>query len=555
MAEKYPAANVRYVEGACGDEGLDIFLGDLSCGPTVWQCKSFQVTAIGNSQKAQIRKSLHRAVASCSPKLWVLCLNMNFDTKVHRWFQRLQTTYAAKGVLLELVQGCDIIHELIFRHTLREHYFPNSAILDEVRKLVPRSSVLTDNELEPMPGEAVEEYIARLKDKDPRFIYELTIGGDRGPSAFPPSAEPGIVAAITDGRKTVKAFARDTEALLRDPVEFSVTLAGTGVEKMLSAIRTGKAQHFEPKEIRGFTGNVPLLSFLKPAPGEFALDLSPTGGDRPVPLRVSFIGQNEQVVYDLLEFEITRAGTHEVEIASKDQSLPFQIRFVFPAPVSRTTKVQVNFKKRFVGSDAVRARKALAAIRVLKLGCSLELFSLQYEKRLGVIAVPPVEFDIPDGVFAFTDRLARISEHFHTPIRLPEPRDVSEADFDLIAFLYALATGEDLPLGEIGMNLVKTDQNLSMFPNVIRQSSSLALVYDYIMFRIFGSEIRTGRCIIQLRKAEFLNPERALHNFQIAQIGEAVPLSIHPLEPARAFLAAEDEQISMAPFDDSRWSK
>jgi len=64
MAEKYPTANVRYVEGACGDEGLDVFCGDLTCGPTIWQCKSFQVTLIGDSQKEQVRHSLRDAVTS-----------------------------------------------------------------------------------------------------------------------------------------------------------------------------------------------------------------------------------------------------------------------------------------------------------------------------------------------------------------------------------------------------------------------------------------------------------------------------------------------------------
>jgi len=38
MGEKYPNANIRYVEGIAGDEGLDLFCGDLSCGPAVWQC-------------------------------------------------------------------------------------------------------------------------------------------------------------------------------------------------------------------------------------------------------------------------------------------------------------------------------------------------------------------------------------------------------------------------------------------------------------------------------------------------------------------------------------
>jgi hypothetical protein len=536
MVEKYPSARIRYVEGASGDEGLDIFCGDLTLGPTIWQCKSFQITVIGKSQKDQIRESLRNAVKSSSPKLWVLCLNMDFDTKAHRWFKRLQDSYAKKRILMELVQGSDIVHELMFRHTLRDHYFPNSSVLDEVRKLLPRSSVLTEPELESIPGEAVEDYIARLRERDPRFIYEITVGGDRGAAAFPPPPEPGIVSAVTDGRKTVKAFVRDPEALLLDPIGFSLTLTKSGVEKMLAAIRTGRSQQFEPEEILEFKGNFPLLSYFKPVPGEFGIALGsvPT---KPVPLRLSFLGKDEQVVYELLEFEITRAGTDEVEISTNNKDMPFRIQFVFPVPIGRSTKVGVNVKKRFLGSDAIQARKGLMVFRILKAGCNVELFSLQQEKKLAVIEAPPVEFDIPVGPATWIEKLARVSEYFRVSIRLPGPEQVHEADFDSLNFLYALATGEDLPINSVEVTLVKSEQNSNMFPNLLRNPTSVALVHPEVTFQLVGTEVRFGYAV-QLEKAEVNDPDRALLQFQNAQIGEGVLLSIRSLERAKVFRVA-----------------
>src|ERR1019366_3223979 len=59
-----------------------------------------------------------------SPHLWVLCLNIDLDSKAHRWFQALQTSYLVKGTRIELVQGSDIVRELIFRKSIRAHYFP-----------------------------------------------------------------------------------------------------------------------------------------------------------------------------------------------------------------------------------------------------------------------------------------------------------------------------------------------------------------------------------------------------------------------------------------------
>src|SRR5664279_503273 len=99
MSERFPAAKVRYPEGVAGDEGVDLFQGDLTIRPTVWQCKAFQVNLIGDSQKAQIRDSLRDAVKNVAPKIWILCLNMNFDIKATRWFKRLQDSYRKRGVI------------------------------------------------------------------------------------------------------------------------------------------------------------------------------------------------------------------------------------------------------------------------------------------------------------------------------------------------------------------------------------------------------------------------------------------------------------------------
>lgn len=545
MAEKYPSANVRYVEGAAGDEGLDIFRGELSCGPTIWQCKSFRVTRIGDSQKNQIRQSLRDAVANFSPKLWVLCLNLDLDSKAHRWFQRLQTSYGAKADQVELVQGSDIVHELIFRHTLRSYYFPNALLLDEVRRLIPRSSVLNQEELELNPGEDIEQYIERLRARDPRFIYEVTIGGDRGPGAFPPPAEPGLVAAITDGRKTIKAYARDGTALSLDPVGFSITLAGGGVDKMLSLLRTGRAQHFDREEIRDFKATIPLLSGLGLVPGEFGLNFGSALASEPVPLRLAFVRGNEKVVYELLEFQKVREGTEEMEISTMDNDLPFQLRFVFPTPIKPATKCGITIRKQFVGKDSTQARKAVGAFRLLAIGCHVEMYSLRHEKPLGVLTIPPVKFDIPQEGIRWVDMLASISEKLGVGIRLPEPQAISKQDQDAVMHLYALATGETLPVENISITLVKSAENSDLLPSILRQPTSLRIVHESATFHLFGTtKITVGAFAIELERADFKNPHRALIDFQKAKIGEGVPMSIRPSKPPRIFLLADEGSMS-----------
>jgi hypothetical protein len=41
LKERHPNANVRHVEGAGGDLGVETFAGELADGPAIWQSKAF----------------------------------------------------------------------------------------------------------------------------------------------------------------------------------------------------------------------------------------------------------------------------------------------------------------------------------------------------------------------------------------------------------------------------------------------------------------------------------------------------------------------------------
>jgi hypothetical protein len=66
LKERHPGLQIRHVEGAGGDEGLDIFAGDLSGRPAIWQCKSFP-NGVGKSQRAKIKESLQTALKHFTP--------------------------------------------------------------------------------------------------------------------------------------------------------------------------------------------------------------------------------------------------------------------------------------------------------------------------------------------------------------------------------------------------------------------------------------------------------------------------------------------------------
>lgn len=490
---------------------------------------------IGKSQREQIRKSLRDACEHFSPRLWVLCVNMDLDTKAHRWFQALQSSYSAKGTKIELVQGSDIVHELIFRRTLRAHYFPGALILDDVRKLIQHSEKSSDNQLELAPGEDLEEYVERLTTKDPRFQYEVTYGGERGPDAFPPPPEPGIVAAITDGQKTTKAYARDAKALALDPVGFSMTLTGTGIDKMDALIRTGHAQQFGAEEICEFEATLPLLSELTLVPGEFGLVVQPSPTIHAIPLRLSLSAGNERVTYELLDFYVTRMGTDEVEISTRNERLPIEIRFIFPMPNRQTSTCKAHITKRFAGKDVCDVRKAASLLRLLEAGSEIELYSLTHEKKLAVIGVAPFRFDLPPQTVAWLDMLVAISEKFSVSIKLPESEHIGRQEYESVRLLHAIATGGALPIDSMRFTLVKSVENVTSLPELLRIPRSLTMIYPGASFKLFGTEIYHGGCGIYLEKFEFIDPNQTLLDFEGTEMGKGVPLSIRTSVPVRFF--------------------
>jgi hypothetical protein len=101
LKERHPGQEIRHIEGASGDEGLDMFAGKLSSEPVIWQCKAFR-NGVGDSQKEQIRKSLRTALKHFSPSWWILCLSVDMDAKSSRWFERLKKSYESKVKIGEM---------------------------------------------------------------------------------------------------------------------------------------------------------------------------------------------------------------------------------------------------------------------------------------------------------------------------------------------------------------------------------------------------------------------------------------------------------------------
>ena len=238
---------------------------------------------------------------------------------------------------------------------------------------------------------------------------------------------------------------------------------------------------------------------------------------QPIPLRLSFIGKKERVVYRKPHFYIMRAGTDEVEISTRNDDLPFEIQFVFPNPNIQTTTCKGCIKKRFAGKNVRHVRKAVAAFELLEAGSKIELYSLRDEEILGVVELPPYSFNLPPQSAMWLDMLASISEKFEVSIKLPENGIIVQEEYASVSLLYGLATGGAVSMDNISMKLVKSAENSKKLPELLQYGPALAMVYPDATFNLFGTEIYKGGCGMQLDKWEFKNVGQILRDFEKAQ--------------------------------------
>jgi hypothetical protein len=536
MSERFPSAKVRYPEGAAGDEGVDLFQGDLTHGPTVWQCKAFTVTIIGDSQKRQIKESLRDAIKNVQPKLWILCLNLNLDTKAARWFKRLQESYANQGITVaDPFDAMELARELMYRRTIRNHFFPNLMLdVQELRSLVKAAASgmdsIEDADLEKLATDNSEEYLDRLRERDPRFTYEVTFGGERGPSVFPPPHEPDLISSMTDGRKIVKAYARDHEALRRDPVGSLFQFNQTGEQKFLDFIRTGKEQIWAPEEIRAFKSTVPLLSEMKLVPGSLAMSVRSMPDDRIMPLKLMFSKGGTQATLDYAEFRKVRSGADEVEITTVGtQSFGITLTLPFNTASEVTATISTNLP----GQNIREVAKACGALKLLQAGCTLELTSLKPNGHLCTLAVDPLPLPFKPGFFRFVEDLASISTRFNVNFPMPATLKLAREEEETFMILRALALNEPLELDRFTATLTKCPENATVVPQQFRDEIILRMEHENSTATLFGTPLRLGPMRIQIDRAKVIQMSATMKKFTKAKMGTGVPIPFRPLVPVR----------------------
>ena len=97
--------------------------------------------------------------------------------------------------------------------------------------------------------------------------------------------------------------------------------------------------------------------------------------------------------------------------------------------------------------------------------------------------------------------------------------------------------GESLPINNIGIRLIKSEQNKDTVPKLLTGPGTLFLRNENPQAELFGTIINVGPSTISAEGSQVNDLEATLSLFEAAAIGQAVPIVFEPVGPVKFSLA------------------
>ncbi len=523
---RYPHADVKHVDGSAGDQGLDVISGQLDAHPTIWQCKSF-TNGIKDSQRRQIKGSLDQALRNFNPRRWILCLSTDMDGPALRWFQRLAASRASSTQIV-LWQASDLVRELLYQHTIREAFLPNTVIgTKELREALAKTGELTPNELANISAENADLYLQRLQAYDARFAYALTYTRDHKPEERAPAG--ALLTVVTDNH-VLAVYGRDKEALRHAPPRASFTLHGTGIEKLLLNIRTGAPQTLQSGEISNFTSD---FDFIIPVSehDDLVVHLKPTSSPKHRFLRVIFGAGGDAVTYEDVPFKRIRPGKYQ-----SAGVLPIQIVITIKNDGTGT----LSFHDHTEGHRPEEVQKFLGGLAVALSTGEIAFYD---ESSRRPFLTHTLSGDIPGllSYRALIDDAVQIATSYRVPLRMPAA--VSVADKLAISRLKQLLTGVTIDADEVCFELTKTIELTPACADAFSGGNLQIMVNTPGLpegFQVFGTTVPTGPIDIEITVARVQDSDAFIEFILNAPLGATTNLTVDARAPVIARRAERD---------------
>jgi hypothetical protein len=474
LKARYRGIEIKYIEGASGDQGVDVISGRLDMEPATL-----------------------------------------------RWFQKLGKS-RAQSTEINVWQASDIVHQLLYEHTIRESFFPNTVLnTAELREIVTKTSELSTEELAILTIENMDSYFHRLQEYDARFTYGASFSRDREPTA---ASAPDELFTITTGQRTLHVYARDHEALRDRPPQGRFTLTGNGIEKFKQHLRTGIPQTLTSEEVVGFTSDFDFL--LPPIQEQTRLTLSLTtrGPNQTIPLRVTFGEGESAVTYEYILFQATHTGTEETTLESTG-TLPFSIILV----LRKDGTGAISFRDTSAGSEVHEIQRFLRAMSIgLKVG-TVEFYDLAKAQKF---LVSTLRGSLPAWIDHYTsviDDAVITADAYH--VTLTRPLLITPGDGENLAILKQLAVGVRMHVDEISLALDKVLATAASLRAALSEECSYRIIASGDNVLVFGTNVPTGAIEYVIGRARIKNVSDLLEYLDNAPLGTRADIVLAPIGP------------------------
>jgi len=526
LLKKYPGADIKKSEGSGGDQGIDSFSGDLSDGPSIWQCKHFP-DRIRQAQKRQILRSVEIAFKSHRPKRWTLCVPIDLRTEEHKWFQA-EVINRYKGLAtIELMGAAEMLEELISNRPLRDAIFEDNSISNalSLRQIALGTGSRSLQQREQLTVEMAQQFLEGNLDLEPRLQPIMTIGLSCPP--YRNGSMAGSVFSVRRGPMAIDYIPRDPTSYKLDPLSLQVTLSRTYSNKLQKSIDTGLPFKFPAGAILKLDSESPLLRHLLRThdPTQLEMEIRPEVPAGFVakehPMRFLTGSPVGSIELSYVPFKVTQFGRKEIVLLSCSR-LPIEISIRLETPPNPGANITI--RALIPGADAIDLSKVFEFLHGLERTGNLEVLS----------------FDPPGPLFSevgrFSNKLkisaklkkivsdaALISSYFQVPLRIPD--EITQHDLHKIQTLKQIATGEAMTEMVISANLIKESMyadNAIKFLSGTPMLTRMENPTGWEKIELFGQTIDSGPIALTAKDVTILDGEATLKKYLDAPEGAAI---------------------------------
>jgi hypothetical protein len=289
-------------------------------------------------------------------------------------------------------------------------------------------------------------------------------------------------------------------------------------------IRTGSTQEFEIADFQS------SFDFLFPDKPTKVVIGPPIGlGAKPVMLGLKLYSGTDSVLYNLLEFSTTRAGTEETELVTGDSDLPFQLSLVVGFKARRLT---LRWKECWAGKEVKGVQKANKIYRLLESGCILELCDPKSAQVILRTEAPATKLQKPCGPFeSFINDLVSVSTTFGKLIRLkPVPSQVDLRNLSTLRKII-VAGKITITVDSIEFRFSKENRLVKHFDALSDDERSFSVRRSDCKIQIMETTIDAGPHTLHCPRGLLEDLEKTKQDYRNAPEGERVRTVLRCLAP------------------------